>query len=152
MTDRYGTLLAKLLPSIIFSSDKRRESDSDGEWHLDAWIVRKTMDGRKMYEFKISKDEIPKLLTNPYLFFPHTSTAEKEVAKSFPYNDSNFDSAVEEKFAKRFEQAESGWRLTREPDPLVLSNGGAFIPDFVFEKYDKKDLSSKSSDSGQKSI
>ena len=26
LTDRYGTLLAKLLPSIIFSSDKRRES------------------------------------------------------------------------------------------------------------------------------
>ncbi|HEY6757251.1 MAG TPA: DUF790 family protein [Nitrososphaera sp.] len=138
LTDRYGTLLAKLLPSIIFSSDKRRESDSDGEWHLDAWIVRKTMDGRKMYEFKISQDEIPKLLTDPYVFFPHISTAEKEVAKSFPYNDSNFDSTVEEKFAKRFEQAESGWRMTREPDPLVLSNGGAFIPDFVFEKYDKK--------------
>jgi uncharacterized protein len=138
LTDRYGTLLAKLLPSIIFSSDKRRESGSEGEWHLDAWIVRKTMDGRKIYEFKISQDEIPELLTDPYLFFPHISTAGKEVAKSFPFNDSNFDSAVEEKFAKRFEQAESGWRLTREPDPLVLSNGGAFIPDFVFEKYDKK--------------
>src|SRR5829696_9020796 len=144
LTDRYGTLLAKLLPSIIFSSDNRRENSkggggsSGGEWHLDAWIVRKTMDGRKIYEFKISKDEIPELLTDPYLFFSSVSTAEKEVVGSFPYNDSNFDSAVEEKFAKRFEQAETGWRLTREPDPLVLSNGGAFIPDFVFEKYDKK--------------
>src|SRR5215210_4034064 len=143
LTDRYGTLLAKLLPSIIFSSDNRREKNSreggDGaKWHLDAWIVRKTMDGRKIYEFKISKDEIPELLTDPYLFFSSVSTAEKEVVGSFPYNDSNFDSAVEEKFAKRFEQAETGWRLTREPDPLVLSNGGAFIPDFVFEKYDKK--------------
>ena len=28
--------------------------------------------------------------------------------------------------------------MAREPDPLVLSNGGAFIPDFVFEKYDRK--------------
>ena len=140
LTDRYGTLLAKLLPSIIFSSDNRRENSrgGGGEWHLDAWIVRKTMDGRKIYEFKISKDEIPELLTDPYLFFSSVSTAEKEVVGSFPYNDSNFDSAVEEKFAKRFEQAETGWRLTREPDPLVLSNGGAFIPDFVFEKYDKK--------------
>src|SRR5215218_2323120 len=140
LTDRYGTLLAKLLPSIIFSSDNRRENSKGGggEWHLDAWIVRKTMDGRKIYEFKISKDEIPELLTDPYLFFSSVSTAEKEVVGSFPYNDSNFDSAVEEKFAKRFEQAETGWRLTREPDPLVLSNGGAFIPDFVFEKYDKK--------------
>jgi predicted nuclease of restriction endonuclease-like RecB superfamily len=129
LTDRYGTLLAKLLPSIIFSSDKKRES-----------IVRKTMDGRKIYEFKISKNEIPELMTDPYSSFPPSSITQKEVAGSSSlYNDYNiFDSAVEEKFAKRFEQAETGWRLTREPDPLVLSNGGAFIPDFMFEKYDKK--------------
>src|SRR5919107_655977 len=139
LTDRYGTLLAKLLPSIIFPSDNRREnSREDGEWQLDAWIVRKTMDGRKIYEFKISKNEMPELLTDPYLFFSPISSAEKEVVGSFPYNDSNFDSAVEERFAKRFEQADTGWRLAREPDPIVLSNGGAFIPDFVFEKYDKK--------------
>src|SRR5829696_5970199 len=141
LTDRYGTLLAKLLPSIIFSSDKKRESSGgDGEWHLDAWIVRKTMDGRKIYEFKISKNEILGLLTDPYSSFPPSSITQKEVAGSSSlYNDYNiFDSAVEEKFAKRFEQAETGWRLTREPDPLVLSNGGAFIPDFMFEKYDKR--------------
>jgi predicted nuclease of restriction endonuclease-like RecB superfamily len=140
LTDRYGTLLAKLLPSIIFSSDKKRVSSSGDEWHLDAWIVRKTMDGRKIYEFKISKNEIPELMTDPYSSFPPSSITQKEVAGSSSlYNDYNiFDSAVEEKFAKRFEQAETGWRLTREPDPLVLSNGGAFIPDFMFEKYDKK--------------
>src|SRR5918996_716135 len=139
LTDRYGTLLAKLLPSIIFSSDKKREN-SGGEWHLEAWIVRKTMEGRKIYEFKISKNEIPELMTDPYPSFPPSSITEKEVAgPSSGYNNyHNFDSAVEEKFAKRFEQAETGWRLTREPDPLVLSNGGAFIPDFMFEKYDKK--------------
>jgi predicted nuclease of restriction endonuclease-like RecB superfamily len=141
LTDRYGTLLAKLLPSIIFPLDKKREG-SDGEWHLDAWIVRKTMDGRKIYEFKISKNEIPELMTDPYSSFPSSSIIEKESAGSSSsslYNDyNNFDSAVEEKFAKRFEQAETGWRLIREPDPLVLSNGGAFIPDFMFEKYDKK--------------
>src|SRR5215216_1926266 len=140
LTDRYGTLLAKLIPSIIFSSDKKRESSGGDEWHLDAWIVRKTMDGRKIYEFKISKNEIPELMTDPYSSFPPSSITQKEVAGSSSlYNDYNiFDSAVEEKFAKRFEQAETGWRLTREPDPLVLSNGGAFIPDFMFEKYDKK--------------
>ena len=141
LTDRYGTLLAKLLPSIIFSSDKKGQSSSNGgEWHLDAWIVRKTMEGRKIYEFKISKNEIPELMTDPYSSFPSSSITEKEVAgSSSSYNDYyNFDSTVEERFAKRFEQAETGWRLTREPDPLVLSNGGAFIPDFMFEKYDKK--------------
>src|SRR5918998_67212 len=142
LTDRYGTLLAKLLPSIIFPLDKKREVSSGGEWHLDAWIVRKTMDGRKIYEFKISKNEIPELMTDPFSSIPSSSVTEKELTgPSSPslYNDyNNFDSAVEEKFAKRFEQAETGWRLTREPDPLVLSNGGAFIPDFMFEKYDKK--------------
>src|SRR5918992_1031812 len=145
LTDRYGTLLAKLLPSIIFPLDKKREGN-DGEWHLDAWIVRKTMDGRKIYEFKISKNEIPKLMMDPYSSFPSSTVTEKESAGSSSpassslYNEynNNFDSAVEEKFAKRFEQAETGWRLIREPDPLVLSNGGAFIPDFMFEKYDKK--------------
>src|SRR5918998_1622569 len=146
LTDRYGTLLAKLLPSIIFVSDKSRErssySDSGGgEWHLDAWIVRKTMDGRKIFEFKISNNEIPQLLADPYLSFPHGFSTEKEEVAKLPspnYDKNSFDSAVEEKFAKRFEQAETGWRLTREPDPLVLSNGGAFIPDFVLEKYDRK--------------
>jgi hypothetical protein len=83
-------------------------------------------------------------MTDPYSSFPSSSITEKEVAGSSSstslYNDyyNNFDSTVEEKFAKRFEQAETGWRLTREPDPLVLSNGGAFIPDFMFEKYDKR--------------
>lgn len=143
LTDRYGTLLAKLLPSIIFPLDKKREVSSGGEWHLDAWIVRKTMDGRKIYEFKISKNEIPELMTDPFSSIPSSSVTEKEStgpsSSSSLYNDyNNFDSAVEEKFAKRFEQAETGWRLTREPDPLVLSNGGAFIPDFMFEKYNKK--------------
>src|ERR687896_1268202 len=145
LTDRYGTLLAKLLPSIIFASNKSRDRDGgnggNGKWHLDAWIVRKTMDGRKIFEFKISNNEIPQLLADPYLSFPRGfSTEKEEVAKSSShyYDNNSFDSAVEEKFAKRFEQAETGWRLTREPDPLVLSNGGAFIPDFVFEKYDRK--------------
>ena len=98
LTDRYGTLLAKLLPSIIFSSDKKRESSGDGEWHLDAWIVRKTMDGRKIYEFKISKNEIPELMTDPYSSFPTSSITQKEVAGSSSlYNDYNiFDSAVED--------------------------------------------------------
>jgi uncharacterized protein len=150
LTDRYGTLLAKLLPSIIFTSSKKGGRgnygrDSGGEWHLDAWIVRKTMDGRKIFEFKISNNEIPELLADPYPSYLHgfsTEKKEEEVAmpssSSLYYDHNSFDSAVEEKFAKRFEQAETGWRLAREPDPLVLSNGGAFIPDFVFEKYDRK--------------
>ncbi|MDQ3836913.1 MAG: DUF790 family protein, partial [Thermoproteota archaeon] len=91
LTDRYGTLLAKLLPTIIFSSDKKRETVNGNvdEWHLDAWIVRKTMDGRKIYEFKISNKEIPELLTDPYApIHAGSSLGKQEVARSSaPYND-----------------------------------------------------------------
>jgi hypothetical protein len=30
------------------------------------------------------------------------------------------------------------WRLVREPDPIVVLGGRAFIPDFMFEKHGKK--------------
>lgn len=114
LTDRYGTSIAKLLPSIISSE----------RWSLSSWIVRKTMSGKKIYEFKIFSSEAPSLLIHPY-------TSKDRVT---PY----FDSSVEEKFANRFEQSANGWKLVREPDPLVVSNGRAFVPDFMFQKYDKE--------------
>jgi uncharacterized protein len=114
LTDRYGTSIAKLLPSIITSE----------KWYMNASIVRKTMSGKKIYEFKMSFSEAPSPLFRP-------STGKD---RSSPL----FDSSVEEKFANKFEQSANGWKLTREPDPLIVSNGTAFIPDFMFEKHDKK--------------
>jgi uncharacterized protein len=114
LTDRYGTSITKLLPSIIMSK----------RWSMSAWIVRKTISGRKIYEFKMSFAEAPSLL-----LLPSTSKA-----RTAPL----FDSSVEEKFANRFKQSANGWKLIREPDPLIVSNGTAFIPDFMFQKYDKK--------------
>jgi len=114
LTDKYGTSIAKLLPSII----------SSGKWSLNSWIVRKTMSGKKIYEFNISSLEVPRLLTDPY--------------NSNKISTSYFDSSVEEKFANRFEQVANGWRLIREPDPLIVSGGGAFIPDFMIQKYDRR--------------
>ena len=38
----------------------------------------------------------------------------------------------------KFLKFSTGWNLVREPDPLILSSGKAFIPDFVFEKYGVK--------------
>jgi predicted nuclease of restriction endonuclease-like RecB superfamily len=111
LTDRYGTSIAKLLPSIVSSK----------KWYIDSWIVRKTMAGRKIYQFKISDADVPKLLTDPY----------SRVHEMF-------DSAVEEKFASRFEKSATGWQLIREPDPIVVSGGKALIPDFMFEKYNKR--------------
>ena len=112
LTDRYGTSIAKLLPSIISSQ----------RWSLSAWIVRKTMSGKKIYEFKTTSSDIPTLLNDPY-------------KNTYPLK---FDSSVEEKFANKFEQSANGWKLVREPEPLVVSDGRAFIPDFMFQKYDKK--------------
>lgn len=112
LTDKYGTSIARLLP-IIISSEK---------WSLSASIVRKTMSGKKIYEFKTNSSELPPLLSDPF----------KNIFQQ------KFDSSVEEKFANRFEQSANGWKLVREPEPLIVSDGTAFIPDFMFQKYDKK--------------
>jgi predicted nuclease of restriction endonuclease-like RecB superfamily len=127
LTDRYGTSIAKILPSII-SSDT---------WSLKAWIMRKTMSlGKKIYEFKISNIDAPPLSREPY----YNKENDKERKRTlYTAKESSqliyFDSGVEEKFSTRFEQSATGWKLIREPDPLILSNGKALIPDFAFEKY-----------------
>ena len=51
LTDRYGTSIAKLIPFIISSS----------WWHLNASIVRKTMSGKKIYEFRASSADFQQL-------------------------------------------------------------------------------------------
>ena len=61
----------------------------------------------------------------------------------YQYSNSSsnyFDSVVEEKFARRFGAVSDsiGWRLIREPDPLIVSGGRALISDFMFEKYGRK--------------
>jgi predicted nuclease of restriction endonuclease-like RecB superfamily len=117
MTEIYGTAIAKLLPSII----------SAESWSLQAWIIRKSISvGRKMYEFHISKENAPHLMA-----LPDHNNSKKITAKS----GSSFDSTVEEKFAIKFQQFRTGWTLIREPDPIILDNDKAFIPDFMFERY-----------------
>jgi predicted nuclease of restriction endonuclease-like RecB superfamily len=156
LTDRYGTALAKLLPMIVINSK------ADG-WHIDAWILRKTMEGKRaLYEFKLSDAEAPQLLTDPFYNYhfsnnnnrneppavitysatslPSPPPPSSSFSSSSSFSEGYFDSAVEEKFARRFEAAASstGWRLIREPDPLIVSGGKALIPDFMFEKYGKR--------------
>jgi predicted nuclease of restriction endonuclease-like RecB superfamily len=130
LTDRYGTSIAKLLPSII-SSEK---------WSIKAWIVRQTQSmGRKIYEFQLSNDYTSFLLGYSQLDFIKNSISSKEFNSSTSNSSISFDSKVEERFASRFNEASlKGWTLIREPDPLLLSNGRALIPDFVFEKLGKK--------------
>jgi hypothetical protein len=133
LTDRYGTSIAKLLPSIIVS----------GNWSLKASIVRKTASmGKKIYEFMISSAESPGLPNESDLFAYDNDNIKNTILEytspSFLSRDGQFDSNVEQKFASKFEQFSNGWKLIREPDPLIVSNGKGFIPDFVFEKYGRK--------------
>jgi predicted nuclease of restriction endonuclease-like RecB superfamily len=127
LTERYGTSIAKILPSII----------STDTWSLKAWIVRKTMSlGKKIYEFKMSNNNAPPLSREPY--YNKESNKEKKRTLYTAKESSQiiyFDSGVEEKFSTRFKQSANGWKLIREPEPLILSNGKALIPDFAFEKY-----------------
>jgi uncharacterized protein len=132
LTDRYGTAMAKLLPSIVAAET----------WSLKASIMRKTIDsGKKLYEFEMSDKESPSLLREPPReeLINHDSKY-STIGSSLPHKSASnyFDSMVEEKFSRKFEYAASGWKLTREPDTLILSNGRALIPDFMFEKHGRK--------------
>jgi uncharacterized protein len=120
MTDLYGTAIAKVLPYVI----------SAESWSLEAWIIRNYSSvGRKIYEFHISKENAPPLIGLPN----HIDSEENITSKS-----SYFDSAVEEKFALKFQQSHSGWTLIREPDPIIVNSDKAFIPDFMFERYGRR--------------
>ena len=140
LTDRYGAALAKLLPSIVFLSKGRGD-----EWQINAWIMRRTMEGKRtLYEFNLSDSNAPPLLTDPFYYYHNNSNdegsnREREGEEQLRLSPDYFDSAVEEKFARRFEAAATaGWKLVREPDPLIVSDGRAFIPDFMFEKYGRR--------------
>lgn len=115
LTDRYGTSIAKLLPSIVASEN----------WSVKAWIVRKTMSGKKVFEFELSDAAAPSL--NPVNRYIEQKERLNEI----------YDSSTEERFARKFEQFANGWKLIREPDPVIVE-GKAFIPDFMFEKYNRK--------------
>jgi uncharacterized protein len=120
MTDLYGTAIAKVLPYVI----------SAESWSLEAWIIRNYLSvGRKIYEFHISKENAP-----PLIGLPDPIDSEENNTPKPRY----FDSAVEEKFALKFEQSRSGWTLIREPDPIIVKSDKAFIPDFMFERYGRR--------------
>ena len=128
MTDRYGTSMAKILPSIIDTPS----------WTINGSIIRKTDGGQKIYSFELSS-------TDTIGLFHSTSNTiyqndEDEYAKK--EKDYIYDSSVEAKFAKSFQQHfknnnKLGWKISREPDPLI-ADGKAMIPDFLFERFGRK--------------
>ncbi|MGA7369136.1 MAG: DUF790 family protein [Nitrososphaeraceae archaeon] len=122
LTDRYGTSIAKLIPFIISSS----------WWYMSAFVVRKTISGKKIYEFRASSADFQqRRLMEPSRNYQNNSINSRLTSLYF-------DSSLEEKFAIKFEHLANRWKIKREPDPLIAGNGVAFIPDFVFEKYGRK--------------
>ncbi len=100
MTERYGTALAKLLPTIMKCT----------KWSLKVSIQRKTMQGKRIYEFTLDDSK--------RIFAVETSDSE------------TFDSAIEKEFSSL---GFNGWQVRREP--AVLQAGQyAFIPDFSLER------------------
>ncbi len=126
MTDRYGMAMAKLIPLIIFTE----------KWSIDAVILRKSISGiKKTYSFHLSNtDKDVPLFDASNIHFQPEVTSEPRLSFNL-YSLDDFDSNVEKKFMDKFVEFSIGWKLIREPDPLILSDGKAFIPDFVFEKY-----------------
>lgn len=116
LTNKYGTLMAKLIPEIVYSN----------KWNIKAWILRNNSVQRKLYRFDLSSTEksFNRVLNDKCFLISSNSN------KSY-----NFDSKVEENFLMHFKQLRSGWELIREPAPLILPSGNAFIADFMFLKY-----------------
>lgn len=123
LTNKYGILIAKVIPKIISAS----------KWSIKASIIKNSLSGRKLYDFDLSSD-------SEVHFF---NSINDRFYNDYPFEDFNsinlnFDSFVETKFAMQFEKFHTGWKLVREPDPLILPGGRAFIADFLFERYGKK--------------
>jgi len=129
LTDRYGMAIARLIPSIIFSEI----------WSIKATILRKSISGsKKTYDFELSSTDKDIPLFDASTFHLQSDQKSASELSSNNYSMDYFDSSVEKKFMDKFLKFSTGWSLFREPDPLILSNGKAFIPDFVFEKYGVK--------------
>jgi predicted nuclease of restriction endonuclease-like RecB superfamily len=108
LSERYGTALAKLLPSIV-----RSES-----WQLDAEIVIRRDNTPRIYHFIMDSRDKALLMSAE----PETEPA-----------PTTFDSSVEQKFYNEFVAlpVAKNWEIIREPD-VIVTKSGVFIPDFKF--------------------
>ena len=89
LTNKYGTLIAKVIPKII----------SAAPWSIKASIIKNSLSGRKIYDFDLSSD------SDVYFF----NSINDRFYNDNPFQDSNsinldFDSSVEAKFAIQFEK------------------------------------------------
>ena len=122
MTTKYGTAFARLLPVITRTPS----------WWIDATISRKTPGGVKLYRFEMASDSAR----------AHLRGVEHGPRHGTDADPRQYDSAVEQKFADILHAHLGrgdplGWRMTREPGPLIAGNK-AMLPDFVFERLGRR--------------
>ncbi len=109
LTQRYGTSMAKVLPSIV-------QAD---HWEINGSVVRAGKFGKRMFRLRLTSAQVGDKIKPASLQKKNGGTA--------------FDSQVEARFSRDFESLSSGWKLVREPTPLIVGRH-VFIPDFRFEK------------------
>lgn len=102
---RYGTSLAKLLPTIIES----------GGWTVKAKVLLRTGE-RRLLNLELDNRKHGRYMEALY-------KPEEKV----------YDSKVEQDFASRFNAMGTGWTLIREPEPIPVGRQ-VMIPDFGFQK------------------
>lgn len=101
---RYGTSLAKLLPTIV----------ANEEWNVKAKILRRKE--RRLLNLELESRK-------------HGGFMEP----TLPTELDAYDSRVEQDFASRFRALDTGWQLIREPEPIPVGRF-VIIPDFGFKK------------------
>jgi hypothetical protein len=119
--------MAKLIPLIIFTDS----------WSINATILRKSMSGtKKTYNFRLSNndEDLPTFDASEIANSRSQSESNSNIESSLGDAGDLFDSNVEKNFMNKFLTFSTNWKLSREPDPLILTDGKAFIPDFLFEK------------------
>lgn len=136
MTDRYGTAMARILPAVMAAPG----------WEVSGTIVRHTDDaeGPRIYRFALSDKAHGEHLRMPGGGgsgdpAPYDSSVEERFAAAFESHFATRDAghAGGADAARRPAPDHLGWRLVREPDPLIAA-GRAMIPDFAFERFGRR--------------
>lgn len=139
MTDRYGTAMARILPAVMAAPG----------WEVSGTIVRRTDDseGPRLYRFALSDKAHGALLRMPggagdaggedRATAPYDSSVEERFAASFESHFAPRDAGAPADAARPLAADHLGWRLVREPDPLIAA-GRAMIPDFAFERFGRR--------------
>lgn len=164
LTDRYGTAIAKLFPIIMTADRWDINADILRITHGGKKIVYEFEITQNAYPESIPAYTDLNIYENSFVPAYNLSAQNPVLNKansSKKYDDQDlnreflgkimtdtstsgtnsrilFDSRIESIFQEQFELFNTGWTIEREPEPLVTGQKTAFIPDFLFSKYNYK--------------